>query len=240
MLRENSAVTPPGSSYAARIRSGDFTRSTPSSSMSPGASAAARSARNCERTAGAGCRSCSPGTRPSASRRRGASPDGARSRRRRRAPGSRDTRRRSPPPPSAASPRRRRTGRTARASRPRDIAESRRRVFALVPEPSSISVSAPAAVAMSAGVRIEDRPLAARQVVLGQAGDGVEERRPALVVVPLGGRCFGEAVRPRSTSRRSAASRSAGPRWMSIVYASGTSVQPRVRHALACLTPELR
>ena len=35
MLRENAAVTPPGSSYAARIRSGDFTRSTPSSSMSP-------------------------------------------------------------------------------------------------------------------------------------------------------------------------------------------------------------
>src|SRR6185503_14811503 len=39
--------------------------------------------------------------------------------------------------------------------------------------------------------------------------------------------CLGVAVRPRRTSSRIAASRSAGPRWTSIVYVSATSVQPR-------------
>src|SRR5689334_22759615 len=38
---------------------------------------------------------------------------------------------------------------------------------------------------------------------------------------------LGVAVRPRRTSSRIAASRSAGPRWTSIVYVSATSVQPR-------------
>ena len=97
----------------------------------------------------AGCRSCRRGTRRAGGRRRAAGRGGARSRRRpraRRCPGAPPRSRR---PRRAASSRSRRTGRSGGACPARASASSSSRVFSDVPDPSSTSVSAPLAAAIS-------------------------------------------------------------------------------------------
>ena len=67
------------------------------------------------------------------------------------------------------------------------MASSSTRDLSQVPAPSSTRVSAPAAAAISAGVLFEQRALGPGQVVLGEAGDLVEELAAPVVVEPHGG-----------------------------------------------------
>ena len=115
-----------------------------------------------------GSRSCFRGTPPPRSRRRAAAAGGARSRRPRRALGARvlAADRRAAASRSVASSTSKGMNRSSVPAA--DIAESKRRVLSLVPEPSSISMSAPGSVRDVGGVRLEDGPLAAGQVVLGE------------------------------------------------------------------------
>ena len=62
---------------------------------------------------------------------------------------------------------------------------SRSRVLVDVPEPSSTQAGGAGAAGDRARLALEDLGLLARRVVLGQAGDVVEELRAALVVEPL-------------------------------------------------------
>ena len=127
-------------------------------------------------------------------------------------PGTRRRRRR---PRCAASPRSRRTARSAERARARASASSSSRVFSDVPDPSSIERVGAAARRDLVGARVEDRALGACRVVLGQAGDLVEQLGAAVVVEPLGGSSFGVAVRPARTSDATRRARSSGVRWTS-------------------------
>ena len=87
--------------------------------------------------------------------------------------------------PRRAPPGRRRTARTGAACPRRAARRSSSRVFSEVPLPSSSSVSAAARRRDLGGVRLEDRPLGAGRVVLGQPGDLVEQLAAAGVVEVL-------------------------------------------------------
>ena len=134
---------------------------------------------------GRGCRSCCRGTPPPGCHRWAGRRGGARSRRRPRGRAmpaySRDT---------LAAASRRVCSLTSNGTKRSRVpasrsASSRIRVFSDVPEPSSTSVSALVSSAMSRAWASEDAAFGAGRVVLGEAGDLVEQLAPAVVVEPL-------------------------------------------------------